>query len=178
MSSLSLNNKQGIDRILDANINRLKEGLRVCEEICRFILDERGLTAELKSARHDLDLLAARLNRSGTLIRSRFTAEDVGRTVSASGEFSRRSCCDVFYANIQRVKESLRVLEEFAKLKDTRVAGGFKKARYRVYEIEKRAAFKLSGICPDRQASLRAKKYNNSGGRTPGRGRRAGPAQV
>ncbi|MFA5320263.1 MAG: hypothetical protein WBE75_03525 [Candidatus Omnitrophota bacterium] len=177
MSSLSLNNKQAIDRILDANINRLKEGLRVCEEICRFILDDRGLTGELKSARHCIDLLAARLNRGSRLISSRFTGEDVGRTVSASGEFSRGSCRDVFYANIQRVKESLRVLEEFSKLKDARAAGGFKKARYRVYEIEKRAALKLVVVRFDRQAGLRGPGYRASGRRTQGRRRGPGPVK-
>lgn len=170
MSSLTLNNKQGIERILDANINRLKEGLRVCEEIFRFILDDRRLTGELKSARHSVDLLALRLNRGGSLMRSRFSGGDVGRTLSACGEFSRGSCRDIFCANIQRVKESLRVLEEFSKLKDARAAAGFKKARYRVYEIEKRAVLKLAALRPDRQAGLRGRGYAYAGVKARKRG--------
>jgi hypothetical protein len=44
---------------------------------------------------------------------------------------------DVFYANSQRAKESLRVLEEFAKLRDRRLAEDLKKLRYQVYALEK-----------------------------------------
>jgi hypothetical protein len=45
---------------------------------------------------------------------------------------------DIYYANSQRVKESIRVLEEFAKLRNKQVAEKLKKLRYRVYALEKK----------------------------------------
>ncbi len=170
---------RGVDRILDANINRLKEGLRVCEEVCRFVFDDRRSTAAFKRLRHDADLLSARLDRAGRLISSRSTGSDVGTKITADGEFRRGSVGDVLFANIQRVKESLRVLEEFSKLKDAGTAAGFQKARYRIYEIEKRTACRFAALRVDRPAGLRgpADRYVPPGGKTAGCRRRAGAAQ-
>jgi thiamine-phosphate pyrophosphorylase len=42
------------DRIIDANLNRLAEGLRLLEEISRMVLNESSLTERLKTLRHDL----------------------------------------------------------------------------------------------------------------------------
>jgi thiamine-phosphate pyrophosphorylase len=167
---------RGVNRILDANINRLKEGLRVCEEVCRFVLEDTELTAAFKRLRHEADMLSSRLNRMEALIGSRSTGTDVGTTITAPGEFSRGSLEDVLYANIQRVKESLRVLEEFSKLKNCGTAAGFQKARYRVYEIEKRAACSFSALRADRQKGLRGpeNRHLRAGGETSGRRRRAG----
>jgi len=44
-------------RIIDANTNRLKEGLRVCEDIFRFILKRQKYRAQLKEIRHEADAL-------------------------------------------------------------------------------------------------------------------------
>jgi thiamine-phosphate pyrophosphorylase len=167
---------RGVERILDANINRLKEGLRVCEEVCRFVLEDTGLTAAFKRLRHDTDMLSSRLNRMEALIGSRSTGTDVGTKITAPGEFSRGSLEDVLYANIQRVKESLRVLEEFSKLKNCGTAADFQKARYRVYEIEKRTACRFSALRADRRKSLRGPGHRDlrAGGKTAGRRRRAG----
>ncbi len=41
-------------RIIDANLNRLGEGLRLLEEIARFMLDDAALTQQLKTMRHEL----------------------------------------------------------------------------------------------------------------------------
>jgi thiamine-phosphate pyrophosphorylase len=73
--------------------------------------------------------------------------QDVGR-LNCRGELKRNNCQSVFLANIQRVKESLRVLEEFSKLVNPGVALGFKKLRYKVYEIEKESFGKISAL-PD-----------------------------
>jgi thiamine-phosphate pyrophosphorylase len=135
-------NKDGVNRIIDANINRLKEGLRVTEEIARFILDSRALTAELKDVRQSVTRLAGRLpggNRQ--LIKSRKAGEDIGRKIYGS-ELKRKGLPDILFANLQRAKESVRVLEEFTKLLDTKTAVKFKEIRYRIYTIEKKIASK------------------------------------
>jgi thiamine-phosphate pyrophosphorylase len=133
-------------RIIDANINRVKEGLRVCEEITRFILNNRLLTRELKAARHRIDAAARSLVARSELLRERLSLKDVGENIYAN-ELKRDSLGDIFFANIQRVKESVRVLEEFSKLINVNVSLEFKKVRYKIYAIEKKAAAKISALC-------------------------------
>ena len=131
-----------INRIIDANINRAKEGLRVCEEITRFILNSATLTAELKKLRHRIDTILKELPDRTILLKQRCSLSDVGKNIYVN-ELKRRDYQEIFFANIQRVKESIRVLEEFTKLKNSRLAIKFKEIRYRSYEIEKKVAKKL-----------------------------------
>ena len=136
-----------IHRIIDANLNRVKEGLRVCEEITRFILNNHKFTARFKQYRHEIDNLARKIYPASRLLKERKADSDVGR-FNSGGELKRCNCKDIFWANIQRVKESLRVLEEFSKLVDTKAALRFKQLRYKVYEIEKESFKKISAL-PD-----------------------------
>ncbi len=135
-----------IYRILDANINRAKEGLRVCEEIARFILNSRNLTAKLKNIRHRIDSLLKHLPAKAYLISKRQSSTDVGKGIQTN-ELTRKNCLDILFANIQRVKESLRVLEEFSKLSDIKIAVTFKRIRYDIYEIEKKIVKRLKPLC-------------------------------
>ena len=123
-------------RVIDANFNRAKEGLRVCEDVCRFWLDQEVLTKKFKSVRHRLTEHICILGLKN-LIDGRDVDGDRGRATIKS-EAKRKTAADIFYANCQRVKESLRVLEEFAKLKDERCAARIKNLRYEVYGIEKK----------------------------------------
>lgn len=141
--------KHKVGRIIDANLNRAKEGLRVCEEVTRFLLDNYKFTAQLKEARHKIECLGKKIYSPVKLLGQRKAQEDVGRYNSYQ-ETNRGNCKDIFWANIQRVKESLRVLEEFSKLFDVRVALGFKQIRYRVYEIEKKSFKKISSLLDSR----------------------------
>jgi len=138
---LKQNKKSTVNRIIDANINRLKEGLRVCEEITRFILNNRSLTMELKKIRHEIDSLSSSLVPRLLLLKERSAREDVGRLLRGN-ELKRDSLRDIFFANIQRSKESIRVLEEFSKLININSALKFKRIRYKIYEIEKKVALK------------------------------------
>ena len=120
---------------MDANLNRAKEGLRVCEDICRFLFDSRKLTQQYKMIRHELTAIASRLKLS-QLIEARDVAGDVG-SPSSPVEFKRKNVRDLFYANSQRAKESLRVLEEFGKLLNRDLASRLKRLRYKIYELER-----------------------------------------
>jgi len=140
-----LNKKSTVNRIIDANINRIKEGLRVCEEITRFILNNRSLSLELKILRHEIDLIAKDLAVKNELLKERLVQEDVGRNICGN-ELNRKSLQDIFFANIQRVKESVRVLEEFSKLININSALRFKRVRYKIYAVEKKAAGRISEI--------------------------------
>lgn len=137
--------KSTVNRIIDANINRTKEGLRVCEEITRFILNNRSLTLELKNLRHGIDLVFLSLVSQRELLRERLVQKDVGQNIYGN-ELKREGLKDIFFANIQRVKESVRVLEEFSKLINVNSALKFKRARYKLYAIEKKAAARISAL--------------------------------
>ena len=128
-------NDKRFDRVMDANFNRAKEGLRVCEDVCRFVLDAKNPTRGYKSVRHQLTEIIESL-KILEVIRSRNIGGDVGRG-STRVEFKRKSAMDIFYANSQRVKESMRVLEEFSKLRSKKLAENLKKLRYEVYALEK-----------------------------------------
>lgn len=134
-----------INRIIDANINRAKEGLRVCEEITRFILENYKLTSALKQLRHKISELKQKLPSDTDLVKERDSDKDIGKNITIN-ELKRKDLKDIFFANMQRVKEAIRVLEEFSKLIDTRLSVEFKKSRYRAYEIEKKIAEKLSSL--------------------------------
>jgi len=135
-----------IKRILDANINRAKEGLRVCEEITRFILEDKSLTSSLKKIRHNINSLQEESSFSkNNLIEKRSALTDIGKNIYMR-ELKRNGIEDIFFANMQRVKESLRVLEEFSKLKNRTVALEFKDMRYQIYNIEKNIAGKINKI--------------------------------
>jgi thiamine-phosphate pyrophosphorylase len=142
---LSKYTARSIHRILDANINRAKEGLRVCEEIARFILNSRSLTEQLKNMRHRIDSLIKDFTSRASLIRERESQGDIGRNIFAQ-ELKRKDICDILFANMQRTKESIRVLEEFTKLIDKNTARGFKELRYRAYATEKKIAAKIAAL--------------------------------
>ena len=138
--------KKYITRIIDANINRSKEGLRVCEEIVRFVLHNQKLTADFKCLRHRFDSITTALVITRLeLLKYRNSSTDCGRSIHAQ-EFKRKDISDIFFANMQRVKESVRVLEEFTKLLDSRSALTFKRLRYDIYEIEKRVARSIAAV--------------------------------
>lgn len=134
-----------VNRILDANINRTKEGLRVCEEIARFILNSSRLTAEFKRIRHNIDSLIKRLPPNIKLIQERDSLKDIGKNIRAN-ELCRADSRDIFCANIQRLKESIRVLEEFSKLSSQKAALGFKEIRYKIYAIEKKSLKEIESL--------------------------------
>lgn len=105
-----------VQRILDASFNRAREGLRVMEDVARFVLDDESLCARLKQARHDLCETTAQLAGGVSGLQShRDTAGDVGTEVSTASEKSRAGVRDVALAASRRVTESLRSMEEWSK---------------------------------------------------------------
>jgi len=133
-------------RIVDANFNRCREGLRVCEEVARFLLDDAVLTRSLKKARHGVSDCLKRLPISqAVLVAARDAARDVGREPSFL-EAQRKDAAGLYLANIQRTKESLRVLEETLKLIHANSANKIKKLRFDVYTIEKKSLPRLETL--------------------------------
>ena len=158
-------------RIFDANLNRSREGLRVCEEIARFVLEDEVLTRSLKRARHSIaDAIKGLAKGLDEVVAARDTRSDVGKAPSALEE-SRGDWRDLFIANVERSKEALRVLEETSKLFDAASSRLFKKTRFDVYAIEKRALPKLDALRDHRPVS-RKKTDRRGPGRDSGRRQR------
>lgn len=130
-------------RVLDANFNRAREGLRVSEEFVRFYLNDTALTEEFKKARALISRLYNGLpDKKARLFLARDTAGDVGRSPFKT-EMRRSGRADIFWANIQRSKEAVRVLEEFSKLDEKALSNKLRALRYKLYELEKKAFKKL-----------------------------------
>jgi thiamine-phosphate pyrophosphorylase len=126
----------GILRVLDAQANRSLEGLRVVEDFVRFVLDDRHLTAQFKELRHALASALARIP-PGDRHASRETFRDVGTEISTAGERLRADAAAVVAANLKRVEQSLRGLEEYGKVLDPELGIELEQLRYRVYSLER-----------------------------------------
>ena len=128
--------KKDLLMMLDANFNRCREGLRVCEDIGRFVWRSQHLSRRVRHIRHEVSLVLKSLPYS-ELLAARDAAGDVGKDFHR-GERKRDSWKDFHTANIQRAKESLRVLEEVMKLVDSKKSRRLKRLRFDVYEYEKK----------------------------------------
>ncbi len=123
--------KSTLYRILDANLDRAREGLRVIEEWCRFGLNQADLTAECKQLRQALALW-----HTPEIWASRDTSNDPGTDLTHPQEESRADITQVLRVNFCRVEEALRVLEEYGKLHTPQMAADCKQMRYQVYMLE------------------------------------------
>lgn len=123
-------------RILDASINRACEGIRVVEDYTRMILEDRYLSMQMKQLRHDVVTATEPLDREKR-IASRDSVGDVGRENQTSTEYQRPEESGVVQANLSRVAQSLRTIEEFSKAIDVSVAQSVEQLRYRSYTLEK-----------------------------------------
>ncbi|MFH1772330.1 MAG: thiamine-phosphate pyrophosphorylase [Candidatus Omnitrophota bacterium] len=137
MKKIDAGSKQAMFRVIDANFNRFKEGLRVTEDIIRFIFEDKKLFIRAKKLRHSLDFILKREIGSKS-IRFRDSKKDLGQKADEL-EIKRNAVGDILIANIQRSKESIRVLEEFAKILDRNSVSKIKEIRYQIYSLEKEA---------------------------------------
>lgn len=129
--------KVSLARILDANVNRAREALRVLEELCRFHLNDRFLAQLAKELRHELTQLMLMHLPSHQLFRSRDTEHDIGTQISTGAEMHRSSLVDIQQANAQRLQEALRSLEEYGKVQSPLMGKVIEAIRYRSYTLEK-----------------------------------------
>ena len=119
-------------------MNRTREGLRVCEDILRFVIVNKRLANSTKLIRHAVTkaLLDSKKISLRRMIQERDTKKDLMKFVDLKkkkgSDFS-----DLLMSNIERVKESLRVLEECAKVLDEDSSKKYRRLRFKTYEIEK-----------------------------------------
>ena len=123
--------QQIIYRILDANLDRAREALRTIEEWCRFGLEDVNLCDRCKHMRQEL----AQWHKE-EFRRARNTPDDPATGLSHANEVIRSDIQAVLRANMGRLQEALRVLEEYAKVIDPHMGEAMKQMRYQVYTLE------------------------------------------
>jgi len=131
-------------RIIDANLNRLSEGLRVLEDLARLQLNDPTLTRQLKTMRHNL--LRSDHAFHQQLLEARNAAGDIGMDIEVPEEEKQHDLPTMLVANAKRAQQSIRVLEELAKTPDTIPGldpGKLQQARFDLYTIEKKLLSKL-----------------------------------
>lgn len=112
-------------QILDANINRVSEGLRVIEDYVRFVRNNKVLTDRLVTLRHQI-------NRSESKPAANLAIRDTDLDVRAKEvPAKRQEIVSLLKANFKRVQEGLRVLEEYT---GNSLYNGI---RYDAYALEK-----------------------------------------
>ena len=131
-------------RIIDANLNRIGEGLRLLEDIARLLLNDATLTQQLKTMRHEI--LKGDWPFHQQLLNARDAESDVGINIGVPGDEKQRGLTITVIANARRVQESLRTLEEVAKIPGITPeldSEKFKQARFNLYTIEQNLLSKL-----------------------------------
>jgi thiamine-phosphate pyrophosphorylase len=124
-------NATPVPRLIDANLDRAREGLRVLEDWARFGLERPDLVARCKDLRQ----------RLGALHHSRYklardTAGDPATGLAHPLQAGRHEPAAVLAANAARVQEALRVLEEFGRADDAALAQEAAAVRYALYDLE------------------------------------------
>ncbi|NOQ31039.1 MAG: thiamine-phosphate pyrophosphorylase [Helicobacteraceae bacterium] len=134
---MTKSNQPELSRVIDANLNRLREGIRVVEDIERYIFNNKELSSKLKELRHKV-----KTDNLEELLDSRDSQNDVLRP-SMNDELKRKDLKSIIIANYKRAQESSRVLEELFKLSSIQNSELFKNIRYELYTLEK-SVLKLS----------------------------------
>jgi len=122
-----------VARLIDANLDRAREGLRVIEDWCRFGLDRQDLVVPLKDWRQQLGQLHHDRYRQ-----ARSTATDSAAGLGHPAQDTRTDSVAIVKANASRVQEALRVIEEFARNGDAVLARTAAAVRYALYDHEVR----------------------------------------
>lgn len=102
-------------QIIDANLNRIREGMRCVEEAIRY---DRKLEANYdtyRALRHRFSDIEQKLrNLYPQILENRNMNTDKG--TEAQSVVTRKNLNELVKANINRVSEGLRVVEEYLKL--------------------------------------------------------------
>ncbi|MDR1493462.1 MAG: thiamine phosphate synthase [Planctomycetaceae bacterium] len=147
------NERQTVYRILDASANRAMEAIRVLEDYVRFGLDDEDLTAALKQMRHELAEALREIPQQTRLI-FRSIATDVGAEIEGKNEYRRESLDEALQANMSRLQESLRSVEEYGKIAVPNIARTVERLRYRAYALHQTLFAVVNSAAPQDSRDL------------------------
>lgn len=120
-------------RVIDANLNRAREGLRTAEEYARLVLNDAQAAQAVKDIRKHVQECTEAFGPE--LLAARDIEGDVGIRPEAD-DVARGTERDIAAAGLKRAQEALRVIEEFAQLHSPTAAAAAAKARYGLYAAE------------------------------------------
>ena len=118
-------------QIIDANLDRAREGLRVIEDWSRFGLGRKDLVDKIKNFRQILGR-----NHLNIYKESRNLIQDNCRGVTHREQFNRKIPEDLISSNSARVQEALRVIEEFSRDHNIQLSKKASEIRYEIYDLE------------------------------------------
>lgn len=128
---------------IDANLSRAKEGMRVVEDIARFVLRDQNLLPEIRQLRHRLAQIEF-LFGGATRLTGRSLKNDIGSESSPNKISERNNLWGLMKSNFSRTQEAIRVLEEFGKIYIPKHYLYLQEARHNLYAIE----FKMVSATP------------------------------
>src|SRR4051812_14784541 len=121
-------NDEKVWRLLDANTNRAREGLRVVEDTARFVLERADASDALRNMRHRLDELVR--EHYTTLLKSRDVETDPGRENVAVPH--KEGVPAVLASNFKRCEEALRAMEEYGRVVAPKAVSRVQALRFQV----------------------------------------------
>jgi len=132
---LNSNSKEAEDlriyQIIDANLDRAREGLRVLEDWARFGLGKEKYVEKIKNFRQILGK-----NHLEVYKKSRNHIEDKCKGLTHQEQFNRKTSEQIISSNSARVQEALRVIEEFSRLQNHELSKIASEIRYEIYTVE------------------------------------------
>jgi len=112
--------------IMDENLNRLREGLRVIDDYFRMSGNKR-----LSKYCNDIRKKVSKLEDKSSQFRNRRASTDPGRK-----RYKTEKRKDIFSSNIRRCQEAARVLEETSKLLKPELSANWQDIRFELYVLE------------------------------------------
>lgn len=150
-----------INRLLDANINRVSEGIRVIEDIARFVCNQKDFSKNLREKRHYLRKLF--ILKDWEFLNSRDTKKDVGIEITKESQLDKKSNIrNLILGNFKRIQEGLRSIEEISKIScDYSISKEVEALRYSFYNLEKEFMGSLKPEIPLGLYGITAENFSN-----------------
>ena len=120
-----------IYQIIDANLDRAREGLRVLEDWARFGLGENDCVKRIKNFRQILGK-----NHLEFYKQSRNFIKDNCKGLTHKEQIKRNTPEQIISSNAGRVQEALRVIEEFSRQHNHELSKIASEIRYEIYTLE------------------------------------------
>lgn len=130
------------DRITDVNFNRLREGLKICEDILRFSLKDKELLFTFRKEVKKIREVILKEEKKYLIFRD--VKSDWGKGYEYDKTFLKiKDEKELLLRNLKRCEESCRILEEIYKLKNEKLSSFFKRERFFLYDFEKKIFLKF-----------------------------------
>ena len=149
------------NRMLDANVNRVSEGIRVLEDTIRFVYDNEKYSEILREKRHFLRKLFIKFDE--VFLETRDVSGDVGITITQNSILDKKSSTkNLILGNFKRIQEGLRSIEESLKIiNEYLLSKEIENFRYSFYSLEKEILAIIKNPIPEGIYGITAENFSN-----------------